>query len=155
MGDAYSVAASNAYINAINVFSKSPPSYSDCFKVAAYNGNNGGSVTKSLTLLEQKFKYEIKFEKQKDLDIERALLSISILVFTTSNEGWGKICNGELIRKPNGNSERWQATLVVGYNYQKDCYMCKGLWDSPMAAPCFNFKKCAAHEYYFITLYKE
>lgn len=85
-GTCYAHAASSAYINTIlRIYgSNPPPTFSECFKIACYNGPNGGNPYKSIKLLEKRFNYGILCDSVDSLSIRESMTISAIVVFSTS-----------------------------------------------------------------------
>lgn len=157
LGNPYAFSASSAYINTILQIpgSITPPLFSECINIASYNHGYGGDTLKSLKLLEDHFKYGIAFKKQKDLSILEAITTSSILCFTTNEEGWKNVVNGQLLTKPissKKDDQDWLSVIVEGYDFDRDCYICKNSWGGETASPRFLFSKSAANDFFFIKV---
>jgi hypothetical protein len=71
-----------------------------------------------------------------------------IASFTTSKAGWDAIAEGSLLEYPAGESKGWHATLVEGYDFEKDCAICKNSWGDRTATPRFDLLFSALHAFY-------
>lgn len=123
-------------------------------QIAIYNGNKGGNPLKSLQLLENQFKFGITFKNQKDLSIREAITTSSILCFSTNDQGWKNVAEGHLLTKPTGSSDEydWHSVIVEGYDFDKNCYICKNSWGTEFASARFLFSKSAANDFSFIKV---
>ena len=154
-GTCYAFAACSAYINTIlRIYgSRPPPSFQECFDVACYNGENGGKAIESLKRLESKFQYGILCKKCDRLLIRDAMTISVIVSFSTSDEGWDCVANGSLLEFPGGISHGWHASIVDGYDLEKDCAILKNSWGGESASPRFDFTASAAHDVQITRVY--
>lgn len=97
--------------------SKEPPSFSECYQVACYNGPHGGQPLTSIQRLEEHFHYGICCTKSKKATILDAIKISLIISFSTSQTGWTKVANGDLTEKPDGKMNGWHAAVVEGYDF--------------------------------------
>jgi hypothetical protein len=75
-----------------------------------------------------------------------------IVCFTTSQDGWAGIRNGNLINKPSGDSTpKWHATLMEGYDLEAGYAICKNSWGD--SAPRFDLQFAALHDFYCVQVY--
>lgn len=71
---------------------------------------------------------------------------ISVIVgFETSEVGSECIEKGELLYHPGGSSSLVHATLVEGYDLNKDCMICKNSCSGKESSPRFDFTPSACH----------
>lgn len=151
----YAYSACSAYINTVMRINdaKKAPTFAECFEIADYNKGNCGDPLVSLQLLEKKFNFGILADKVSSVSIKE-ILTISVIVsFTTSRSGWINVANGELLWFPGGGSAGWHATLVEGYDLDKDCMVCKNSWGDKRAHARFDLTESAMHDYYFVRVY--
>ena len=131
----YAYAAVYAYINSIircNI-SSPPPTFKECYNIACYNNSNTGNPIEALRRLENYFKYGITYNIIK-------------------SEGWENVADGELIELPNGESNGWHSCIIEGYEFDKDCLICKNSWGNKESKPRFLLNPQAAHDYYIILV---
>ena len=154
-GTCYAYAACSAYINSImRIYgSRPPPSFSECYEIACYNGPNGGLCEKSLQLLENHFQYGIVFDSTDAVSIADSITLSVIVSFKTSEEGWINVANGKFLEFPGGEANGWHDALVEGYDLEKDCMICKNSWGGETAEPRFDFTASAAHDFRFTRVY--
>ena len=81
------------------------------------------------------------------------MVNSSIVCFSTSEKGWNQVKNGEFLGFPSGLASGSHASLVEGYDLEKDCYICKNSWGGKTAKPRFDFTESAAHNCRFIRVY--
>ena len=149
-GTCYAYAACSAYINTImRIYgSRPPPTFKDCYDIACYS-TNGGSAYESIQRLEEHFGYGIEYNETSYISI-RDVITISVVVnFSTSEEGWQSVANGSLLKYPGGKKDGYHSALVEGYDFEKDCFICKNSWGGETAKPRFDFTSSAAHVCYF------
>lgn len=154
-GNCYAFAACSAYVNTnARIYgSIKQPSFAECYQYANYNGNLGGDPVESIRKIENHFHCGICCEKTNYITI-RDIITISVIVvFSTSKSGWESVAQGELMHKMNGLTDDSHAALVEGYDFEKDCLICKNSWGENSAEPRFNFVPEAAHGCYFIRVY--
>lgn len=160
-GNCYAFAATSAYINTakriyglnINL------SFEECYKEAYYTkeideilGDQGGNPKKAIEAIENKYHLGIKCEATQSLDIRDALMISVILSFGTSEEGYNCVGNGQLLEyQPGKELGSGHSTLVEGYDFKKDCYICKNSWVN--GANRFYFTESAAHWFQFYRVY--
>lgn len=153
----YAFAACSAYINTIlRIYgSRRPPTFRECFEIAAYNGTNGGEPAVSLGLLEAHFNYGIRYDtvKPSDCSIRDAMILSLIVCFTTSDKGWECVKDGALVKFPGGESDEWHASVVEGYDFYTGNLICKNSWGGITATPRFLFSPNAAHACEIIRVY--
>lgn len=155
-GTCYVYAACSAYLNTVmRKFGVNKlPTFSECFQIAIYAGTDGGNCQRAIEELEKHFHYGVKCDKVISLPI-RETISISVIVcFTTSKEGWDSVSNGSLLKRPQGDPYEWHATLVEGYDFNKDCMICKNSWAKTGAAR-FDLNQFMTDDYYFIRVYTD
>lgn len=147
-GTCYAYAACSAYLNTIMRISgsKEPPSFSECYQVACYNGPHGGQPLTSIQRLEEHFHYGICCTKSKKATILDAIKISLIISFSTSQTGWTKVANGDLTEKPDGKMNGCHAAVVEGYDFDKKCLICKNSWGGNTAKTRFNLKISATHQ---------
>lgn len=154
----YAYAACVAYINSIIRFNitRPPPTFKECYDIACYNRKNTGNPVESLRRLENYFKFGISYQiiKSENLSIKDVLNTSSIVCFTTSQEGWKAVADGELLECPPGKSEGWHSCVVEGYDFDKDCLICKNSWRNEKESPRFLFNPQAATDCYAILVSK-
>lgn len=164
VGNCYAYAACSAYINTANriygLDKKKIPTFNECYKIVNKNPKEdptireGGSISDSIEKLENKFQLGIQCDKEtrSEISIKEVMTISVVLCFSTSSEGYENVGNGELLYyKGQYEEEDWHATLVEGYSFEKDCYICKNSWFNRQ--PYFYFTESAAHDYYFIRVY--
>lgn len=151
----YAYAAISAYINAImRIYGERyPPSFAECYDIAAYNGENGGIPSKSIQLLEDHFHYGICFENKKKISIREAITLSPIISFSTSKKGWNNVANGKLLRRPQGPEDGWHASIIEGYDFNQKCFICKNSWGGISAKPRFDIIETATHDCEFTVVY--
>lgn len=154
-GTCYAFAACSAYINTIlRIYgSIEPPSFEECYRIACYNGCNGGEPEISIKLLENHFHYGICCETTKKSTILDAITLSVIVCFSTSQTGWQNVAQGGLTEKPKGKMDGWHAAIVEGYDFNENCLICKNSWGGTTAEPRFNLKPSATHKCYFTHVY--
>lgn len=154
-GTCYAYAACSAYINTIlRIYgSRDPPSFSECYQIACYNGANGGYPYESIRRLENHFHYGILCSKSKYLKIREAINLSVIVSFSTSEDGWRSVASGQLLNHPGGRANSYHAALIEGYDFIKDCLICKNSWGGVTAQPRFDFTPSAAHDCSFTLVY--
>lgn len=154
-GTCYAYAACSAYINTIlRIYgSKAPPSFSECYQIACYNGSKGGQPYESIRRLENHFHYGILYSKSNSLKIRDALTLSVIVSFSTSEDGWRSVASGQLLNYPGGKPNDYHAALIEGYDFNKDCLICKNSWGGVTAQPRFDFTPSAAHDCTFTLVY--
>ena len=133
--------------------SKEAPSFKECFPIACYNGNDGGSPAISIQKLEEHFHYGICCKKTKKATILDAIKISVIVSFSTSKKGWTQVAKGELFEKPEGEADGSHATVVEGYDFDRKCLICKNSWGSRTAEPRFDLKPSATHKHYYTLIY--
>ena len=87
------------------------------------------------------------------MSIRDAFIISAIACFSTSSDGWTHVSRGELLKYPGGLEKGFHASLVEGYDIEKDCYICKNSWGNVTARPRFLFTKSAAHSCSFVKVY--
>lgn len=153
-GNCYALAACSAYINTvfrIYGLEKNIPSFKDCYTIASYN-ENGGSPAESIRRLEEHFQFGIKCDSKDSIDIKDVMMKSVILSFGTSEEGYECVEKGEFLEYQTPNETQYgHATLIEGYDFEKDCYICKNSWEDK--AERFFFTESAAHWVKFTRVY--
>ena len=151
----YAYAACSAYLNTAlrNLDLQKFPKFEECYKIANYNGPNGGNPMKSIQALENTFHFGISCDYVTSFTIHDAITLSVIACFSTSKAGWEMIKKGSLLRHPDGKEDGWHAALVEGYDFDKDCMICKNSWGGETATPRFDFDQFMAHDYYFVKVY--
>jgi hypothetical protein len=157
-GSCYAHAATYAYLNTIaRIYGSRPaPSFAECFPIADYNKGRGGYPTKSLRRLEEHFGYGVLCKELESFNYPsiRDIITISVIVsFTTSKAGWHAIAQGSLLEWPGGISDGWHATLVEGYDFEKNCAICKNSWGDRTAEPRFDLRFSALHDFKCIRVF--
>lgn len=154
-GTCYAYAASSAYLNtALRIIGKNKfPTMSECFQIAVYSGTDGGDPLKSIEALEKHFHFGISCDRVNSFSINDAITLSLITCFSTSREGWKMVKNGSLLHKPGGEADGWHASLVEGYDFDKDCMIVKNSWGGETSEPRFDFDQFMAHDYYFVRVY--
>lgn len=150
----FAFAACSAYINTImRIYgSRPPPTFQECYEIAAYNGNNGGRTEEAIRRLEEHFQYGILHRTTNKTTILKTMTISVILIFTTSKIGWHKISRGKLMETPCGKNEGYHAVLIEGYDLEKDCLICKNSW-AKTGKDRFDLRIQALKEYYFVEVY--
>lgn len=156
----FAYAASCAYINTckrIYAPAKPIPTFDECLEVADYSAaNEGGWPEVSIERLEKKFGFGVQFQDKhlKVFSIRDILICSVIVTFSTSQEGWANVRNGGLLEKAPGEATGLHSTLIEGYNFRKDCCICKNSWgDEDGYKPRFLFRFRAAHDFYTTLVY--
>ena len=103
--------------------------------------------------LEKHFKYGICCFRSDKATIFDAMKISLIVSFSTSESGWEKVGNGELIEKAEGSKDGSHAAVVEGYDFEKRCLICKNSWGGNTAEPRFNLKTSATHGFHFTHVY--
>lgn len=77
-----------------------------------------------------------------------------IICFTTSDAGWKEIAKGKLLSKPSGPTDGWHATLVEGYDMDRNDAICKNSWgDAGTTMPRFHLRFSALHDFYITKVF--
>ena len=155
-GNCFAYASASAYLNtAMRIYGHKPlPSFAECYRIADYNHGDGGSVLIAIENLEKAFNFGILSNSTGEIPSIRDVITLSvILCFTTSDEGWQAVANGSLTKLPKGESNGWHATLIEGYDFEKDLFICKNSWGIQTAQDRFNVSIEALHDFYFVSVY--
>ena len=157
-GDCYAHASASAYLNTvmrIKGIQKQVPSFADCFALARYNEDKGGSPMTSLKKIEEVYKFGVLFEETQELPLIRDICIYSvILIFDTTEEGYQAIARGSLTKKPTGEiSEGGHCVLIEGYDFERDLCICKNSWGKDTSRMRFEVNIGALHRYSFVKVY--
>lgn len=92
-----------------------PPSFAECYQIAAYNGEKGDIPSKSIQLLEKHFHY----------GTWEAITLSTIISFSTSKRGWIDISRGKLLKRSQGPEDGWHTSIIEGYDFDQKSLICK------------------------------
>lgn len=109
---------------------------------------------KCIRLLEDHFHYGVCCDKTNDLSIRDAITLSTIVMFSTSEEGWKNVANGNIVFRANGpKTEDSHSSIIEGYDLEHDTYICKNSWGGKTAKPRFELSKTGPHKCKFCRVY--
>ena len=128
--------------------------FSDCYKIANYNGNTEGNPLESLRLLEEYYHLGIKYEECDEITPEEALKITVIAKISTTSDGYSNIIKkGELLSRYDGEISDSYWSLVAGIDTELDCLICRKHWERLESYPLINLGYKSSITPKFIKVY--